>query len=576
MNIDDLLKQLGLFWQYPVKTEKEFYRQNKGDVNYLPFPWATVIDKNVNLQQLLGILKTVIPANKNYYTCCQHIGYHKLVNLWSLLGIGTVYTPHKCLGRDKMGSINLVACPLYAVNLEDKTRNEVFNGVDLLKKERKYFYSFAGGYQANCYLTDIRLRIFDLNKKGRKDCIIRNTGDWHFNCDVYGGGQDINGKLNEDQRHKIKTKLYNSILLDSRYALAPSGSGPNSIRFWEALGTGSIPVLLADTLELPKHALWEKSIVRIKESDLDNIDDILGKIGREEEKERRENCVKLYEYFRNNYRNIVKKKELVMFTNCHGEKYINIFKRDSDIEEKFNINYIVSYEQLNNFSKWKNIFEKADILIINNIKNYTDYTLTNLKKILKKDVLLIVLPFVRFEGYWLPEPYKRLRFFGGNSVSYFPNLNIDNIDKYLKIKLNEKIVKTHFENCLIKLKSIENESDIKFYDFFIKNHQEYPMFRDNYHPTMNILEYIGKALINKIGERFDIQYEKKPSLLTKNVKEYGHYKPILDDVKKYIKINYNIDNVFIWSRRDYLYKILNYEKNGKFPIKDLEHMKEVL
>ncbi len=319
MNIDSLLKDTGLFWQYPVITELEFYRQNKGDVNYFPFPWATVIDKNVNQQQLLKILKAVIPANKNYYTCCQHIGYHKLVNLWSLLGIGTVYTPHKCLGRDKMGSINLVACPLYAVNLEDKTRNEVFNGVDLLNKERKYFYSFAGGYQANCYLTDIRLRIFDLNKNGRKDCIIRNTGDWHFNCDVYGGGQDINGKLNEDQRHKIKTKLYNSILLDSRYALAPSGSGPNSIRFWEALGAGSIPVLLADTLELPKHALWEKSIVRIKESELANIDNILGSIDKNEEEERRSNCLELYRHFRNNYKNEISSQTVIHY--CCGSYY---------------------------------------------------------------------------------------------------------------------------------------------------------------------------------------------------------------------------------------------------------------
>ena len=123
------------------------------------------------------------------------------------------------------------------------------------------------------------MRIFDLNKNGRKDCIIRNTGEWHFNCDVYSAAQNISGKLNEDKRHKIKTKLYNSILLDSRYALAPSGSGPNSIRFWEALGAGSIPVLLADTLELPKHVLWEKSIVRIKENELSNIDEILGGIG---------------------------------------------------------------------------------------------------------------------------------------------------------------------------------------------------------------------------------------------------------------------------------------------------------
>ena len=99
MNINSLLKQLGLFWQYPVITEKEFYIQNKGDSNYFPFPWATVIDKNVNQQQLLELFKAVIPLNKSYYTCCQHIGYHKLVKLWSLLGITLVYTSHKCLDR---------------------------------------------------------------------------------------------------------------------------------------------------------------------------------------------------------------------------------------------------------------------------------------------------------------------------------------------------------------------------------------------------------------------------------------------------------------------------------------------
>ena len=303
MDIDNLLKQIGLFWQYPVITEKEFYRQNRGDVNFLPFPWATVIDKNVNLNKLFELLKSITYRSNQYYTCCQHIRFRELEQLWHMLGIDTVYTPHKCLGEDKLGSINLVACPLYAVNLEDETRNQLFKDVSFLKKKRTYFYSFLGGYQPSNYLTDIRLKIFDLNKKGRKDCVIKNTGDWHFNCDVYRGGQDINGKLNEDQSHKVKTKIYNTNLIESRYSLAPSGSGPNSIRFWEALGAGSIPVLLADTLELPKHKLWNKSIVRIKESQINNIDDILEAIGEDEETQRRENCLKLYRYFRNNYKN---------------------------------------------------------------------------------------------------------------------------------------------------------------------------------------------------------------------------------------------------------------------------------
>lgn len=297
---EELITNIGLFWQYPVITEKEFYRQNQDKTDYLAFPWATVIDKNMNLNVLLQILKKNVQQDKCYYTCCQHISFRKLKELWKVLGVDTVYTPHKCLKEDYLDSIKLIACPLYAVNVEDNNRNETFQNIDFMKKERQYLYSFIGGYQ-QYYLTDIRKRIFELNEQ--HDTIIRNSGDWHFNCDVYGGRQDINGNLNEDERHKIKTKLYNSIILNSRYSLTPSGTGPNSIRFWECLGTGSIPVLLADTLELPKHELWEKSIVRVKECQLTNIDDILRDIGEQEEITRRQNCLKLYEHFKNNYKN---------------------------------------------------------------------------------------------------------------------------------------------------------------------------------------------------------------------------------------------------------------------------------
>ena len=74
-----------------------------------------------------------------------------------------------------------------------------------------------------------------------------------------------------------------------------------------------------------------------------------------------------------------------------------------------------------------------------------------------------------------------------------------------------------------------------------------------------------------------------PIRLSKKIKKSYPDKPILllvfDETElTLLPKNYlsTIDNVFIWSRQDYLYKILNYENNGKFPIKDLEHMKEVL
>ena len=45
--MEDIIKKYKLFWQYPVITEKTFYEQQKHNVHYLGFPWATVIDKKI-------------------------------------------------------------------------------------------------------------------------------------------------------------------------------------------------------------------------------------------------------------------------------------------------------------------------------------------------------------------------------------------------------------------------------------------------------------------------------------------------------------------------------------------------
>ena len=115
--------------------------------------------------------------------------------------------------------------------------------------------------------------------------------------------QNSNGIMVKDDEEITKTYEYNIILIKSRYTLAPCGIGPNSIRFWEALGAGSIPVLLSDTLELPENKLWDSAILRIKEEDVDNIDTILREISPEEEHNRRKQCIALYEYYKDNYMN---------------------------------------------------------------------------------------------------------------------------------------------------------------------------------------------------------------------------------------------------------------------------------
>jgi hypothetical protein len=569
---DEILSKFKLFWQYPVITEKTFYQQNKDNETYIGFPWATIIDKKYDLNVIFKLMNSYIRPNVQYYTCCQHISFRNLIPLFKALNIHTIYTPHKILTEDQLNDIQLRPCPLYAVNIEDNNRNLTFSKCDPLNLNRKLLYSFQGAYHPSWYLTDIRKRIFEM--KHPDNCYVNHIGNWHFDNVVYNKLQNSEYALNETDDDNARTIKYNKLLLDSRYSLCPSGSGPNSIRFWESLAVGSIPVLLADTLELPSHELWDDSIVRIPENKLEELPSILSSISEEKEREMRVNCIKLYEYYKNNYTN-KKSKNMVVFSNCHGERYIDIFKRDTNIHNVFNINYIVSYQQLDNFSNFKGDFIKADVLIINNIKQYNDYTMGNLKQVLKPSCMVIVIPFVRFEGYWMPEQYKQLKYVSGNAVSFFPNIEKNNIKTYLlgDNNDNDNEIITYFKKCLAKLKQIDQESDIRFYDFFVDNHDKFPFFRDNYHPTMNILEYIATQIIEKIDQCFDITYNKSNFNLKQDLFEWGHYKPIRNSVKRALKLEYDLDKVFLCNREKYLNVILDNETK-QHKIVDLDDLRK--
>lgn len=296
---EKILNNTGLFWQYPVITEKTFYEQNKNDEDFLGFPWATCIDKNIKINDIYRLILQV-KQNIEYYTCCQHIHFRKYINLFKLLGITTVYIPHKIKGEDEINGVKLMPCPLYAVNIEDDTRNNEFKNINFLEIDRPILYSFMGGHQTG-YLTDIRPNIFNI--KHNDNAKVINTGGWHFNSTVYSNKQNKNGELNIDEKH-IKNKTnYNELLLNSKYSLCPSGTGPNSIRFWESLACGSIPILLADTLELPYNIDWNNAIIQIKESEIFNIHKILEKITVDRENELRKNCINIYNKLKSNFKN---------------------------------------------------------------------------------------------------------------------------------------------------------------------------------------------------------------------------------------------------------------------------------
>lgn len=285
-----------LFWQYPVITEETFFKQNKQFTNYIGVPWATVIDKKINLNRLYQLLKPHI-INDNNYTCCQHIHFTALINFFKSLKINRVYASHKQRSIDIIDNVTIKPCPLYAVNIEDPSRNKRFKDVDIINTNRDILYSFIGAHMRH-YLSDTRLKIFEMHHPDT--CIIQNTGVWHFEKQVYTDAQNVRGSTLTDND---SVDYYNDLLIRSKFSLCPGGAGPNTIRFWESLGAGAIPVLLSDTYELPEHELWDEAIIQIKESDVNNIENVLKEISDEQILHMRTRCLEVYEHFKNNYCN---------------------------------------------------------------------------------------------------------------------------------------------------------------------------------------------------------------------------------------------------------------------------------
>jgi len=231
----------------------------KNNVNYLVVPWCSLLKE--------GEFKKEIDIRLDGgFTVCQKRRYELIIPLLKEIGIDTLFATHAKNGKSYEG-ITVLPFPHYAVNSMRPAKNK-----DIL-------YSFIG---SNTYRL-IRSKIFRL--KVLSSCVIE-----------------------EKPRHKVKQlysdndrQRYKNILSRSRYSLCPRGMGPNTIRFWESLQAGAIPILISDSMSLPDGIDWDTCIIRIPEEEFtrnpEKINEIvLGILPKKEEILRR-NCYIAYEKY---------------------------------------------------------------------------------------------------------------------------------------------------------------------------------------------------------------------------------------------------------------------------------------
>ncbi|MGB8367490.1 MAG: exostosin family protein [Candidatus Babeliales bacterium] len=235
------------------------------DVNYFATSWGMLFrQKRLNQAKL--------PKKLNGgFTVCQHIRYREIIPVLRELGINILFAPH-APQRQQYNDIIVLPFPLYPNN-----------GINPAEK-KDILYSFIG---LESHPT--RKKIFALPR--RSDVIIKRRSAWHFYL--------RNEKailLRWSERREQERKEYQNTLTRSRFSLCPRGTGPSTIRFWESLQAGAIPVLLADAMALPKieGINWDDCIIRILEKNISSVDHIIRAISSEKEIAMRENCLRAF------------------------------------------------------------------------------------------------------------------------------------------------------------------------------------------------------------------------------------------------------------------------------------------
>lgn len=250
-----------LFTIDPVSTEYQAYQLLKEvqltcSCKYLAIPWAILINTN----RLNSIPDFKLAGG---FTVCQHIRFEKIIPKLKEIGIDTLFTPHVCKGKIYEG-IRVLPFPHYAVHGADPAF------------QKDIFYSFIG---FNTHYT--RRIIFDMQHGNAG--IVKERKHWHFQQP-----KDL------QEAEKIE---YQDVLARSRFSLCPRGTGPSTLRFWESLQAGAIPVLFGDDMVLPEGIEWQNCIIQIKEQDTAKFVEIISLITPEREAIMRMNCLETYKQF---------------------------------------------------------------------------------------------------------------------------------------------------------------------------------------------------------------------------------------------------------------------------------------
>lgn len=226
-------------------------------VNYLAIPWlgASSTKDIKRIEQELNGLH--LDGGFTILYGFSEIKENPIINILKRVGIDCIFTPR---ASSKCGVVNGIKIISYPYN--------ALNGVNP-SPIKDILYSYIG-FSSH----PIRKILCTMNHPPQT--IVKETHKW----------------ISQEGRNEFK-----NVLARSRFSLCPRGFAPNSIRFWESLQAGAIPILISDTALLPEGFDWNSCCIRVSEKDISQIQYIIGQISPDREREMRQACLVAHSMF---------------------------------------------------------------------------------------------------------------------------------------------------------------------------------------------------------------------------------------------------------------------------------------
>jgi len=229
-----------------------------------------------------------------------------MASVWATCGITDVWLSHAAESGVRPEHPNpsvrlprIHGWPLYAVNVEDPERRAGLL-VGKNPRRKRYLASFIGA-QMDHYISESRLRLTQHVKN--PSFHIEITGaEWHFQGPTYA--HQVDGcPLQDVYRIGESVKRYNEVLSDSVFAICPAGAGRNTIRLWEAMAVGAIPVLLDEPPAYPAGGIlplidWNRIVIQLSLSDIPMLPLLLRRIPQAEVLTRQRLAIEAYRHVR--------------------------------------------------------------------------------------------------------------------------------------------------------------------------------------------------------------------------------------------------------------------------------------